>query len=59
MYEELLNQNEVLAEQVFPKIHVGKAVDAEWTVLKTFMEEFMYLSDCELRDRLVQRYRTA
>lgn len=52
MYEELLNKNEVLAEQVFPKIHIGKAVDVEWTVLKTFMEEFMYLSDRELRERL-------
>ncbi|ARA87303.1 polysaccharide biosynthesis protein [Bacillus paralicheniformis] len=54
MYEELLNQNEVLAEQVFPKIHIGKAVDVELTVLKTFMEEFMYLSDRELRERLFQ-----
>ncbi|MGX1079559.1 FlaA1/EpsC-like NDP-sugar epimerase [Bacillus sp. SLBN-57] len=52
MYEELLNQNEVLAEQVFPKIHIGKAVDVEWTVLKSFMDEFMYLSDRELRERL-------
>ncbi|MFN2744364.1 MULTISPECIES: polysaccharide biosynthesis protein [unclassified Bacillus (in: firmicutes)] len=52
MYEELLNQNEVLAEQVFPKIHIGKAVDVEWTVLKAFMEEFMYLPDNELRERL-------
>ncbi|PNB45755.1 hypothetical protein C1X64_37885, partial [Pseudomonas sp. GW456-E7] len=27
MYEELLNKNEVHAEQIFPKIHIGKAVD--------------------------------
>ncbi|NPC94244.1 polysaccharide biosynthesis protein [Bacillus sp. WMMC1349] len=52
MYEELLNQNEILAEQVFPKIHIGKAIDTEWTTLKTFMEEFMEFPEHELRERL-------
>ncbi|MDA1476487.1 polysaccharide biosynthesis protein [Bacillus changyiensis] len=52
MYEELLNQNEILAEQVFPKIHIGKAIDIEWTTLKTFMEEFMDFPEHELRERL-------
>ncbi|WP_190324682.1 polysaccharide biosynthesis protein [Bacillus atrophaeus] len=52
MYEELLNQNEVHAEQVFPKIHIGKAVDGDWPMLMEFMEDFKDLSEAELRKRL-------
>ena len=29
MFEELLNENEMQAEQVFPKIHIGKAEPME------------------------------
>ncbi|MEC1664909.1 polysaccharide biosynthesis protein [Bacillus halotolerans] len=52
MYEELLNKNEVHAEQVFPKIHIGKAVDGDWPLLMRFIEDFNQLPEAELRERL-------
>ena len=54
MYEELLNHNEVHTEQIFPKIHIGKAVDGNWAVLIRFMEEFSRLPEEELRKRLFE-----
>ncbi|MEC0381927.1 nucleoside-diphosphate sugar epimerase/dehydratase [Bacillus velezensis] len=54
MYEELLNHNEVHTEQIFPKIHIGKAIDGDWAVLIRFMEEFSRLPEDELRKRLFE-----
>lgn len=59
MYEELLNHNEVHKEQIFPKIHIGKAVDGDWPVLIRFMEEFSRLSEAELRKRLFEAIESA
>ncbi|WP_192949120.1 hypothetical protein [Anoxybacillus flavithermus] len=53
MFEELLNENEVHPEQVFPKIFVGKAVAVEEDILHDFMERFEEMSGDEVRDRLM------
>lgn len=54
MYEELLNENEVHTEQVFSKIHIGKAVLLEQEILQQFMSEFEGMSKEEIRDRLIE-----
>lgn len=54
MYEELLNENEVHPEQVFPKIHIGKAVLLEEYILKRFMDEFEDMSKEGIRERLLE-----
>ncbi|MBO0991449.1 polysaccharide biosynthesis protein [Bacillus sp. SD088] len=50
MYEELLNENEVQKEQVFPKIHIGKAEPMEKTELFEIIERFEHLNIEETRD---------
>ena len=40
MYEELLNEGEIHPEQIFPKIHVGKAVLMDQNILQQFMDDF-------------------
>lgn len=53
MYEELLNENEVHQEQVFPKIHVGKAVLIERVVLDYFMDKYEGMNHEEIREYLL------
>ncbi|MCD7034591.1 polysaccharide biosynthesis protein [Metabacillus sp. GX 13764] len=53
MYEELLNENEVHSEQVFPKIHVGKSLLINEEKLIKFMEDFTELEDVEIKKRLL------
>jgi FlaA1/EpsC-like NDP-sugar epimerase len=53
MYEELLNENEVHPEQVFPKIHIGKATMVEQEILLNFMEQFESMDKEETRERLL------
>ncbi|MCK1995784.1 polysaccharide biosynthesis protein [Psychrobacillus psychrodurans] len=44
MYEELLNENEIHKEQIYPKIHIGKAKPDESNVLNDFIDS-MYSKD--------------
>ncbi|AMV12454.1 hypothetical protein GT3570_16230 [Geobacillus thermoleovorans] len=53
MFEELLNENEVHPEQVFPKIHIGKATAVDEAILRDFMERFGEMSEGEVRERLL------
>ncbi|GIN69627.1 UDP-N-acetylglucosamine 4,6-dehydratase [Bacillus sp. J14TS2] len=53
MYEELLNENEVQKEQVFPKIHIGKAEPMEKTELFEIIESFEHLNIEETRDTVL------
>ena len=50
MYEELLNESEIHPEQIFPKIHVGKAILMDQGILLEFMHEFEYMSKEEIRN---------
>lgn len=54
MYEELLNEGEVHPEQVFPKIHIGKAVLMDQDILQQFMSDFEQMSKEEIRERLLE-----
>ncbi|MGG0218596.1 nucleoside-diphosphate sugar epimerase/dehydratase [Bacillus mycoides] len=53
MYEELLNEGEVHPEQIFPKIHIGKAVLLDQDILRQFMNEFEGMDKEEIRERLL------
>lgn len=54
MYEELLNEGEIHPEQIFPKIHIGKAVLMDQEVLRRFMNEFEKMSKESIRERLLE-----
>ncbi len=53
MYEELLNEGEIHPEQIFPKIHIGKAVLMDQEILRQFMNDFEGISKEEIRERLL------
>lgn len=53
MYEELLNEGEIHSEQIFPKIHIGKAVLMDQAILRQFMNDFEGISKEEIRERLL------
>ena len=53
MYEELLNEGEIHPEQIFPKIHIGKAVLIDQGILRQFMNDFEGISKEEIRKRLL------
>ncbi|WHY29075.1 polysaccharide biosynthesis protein [Bacillus wiedmannii] len=53
MYEELLNEGEIHPEQIFPKIHIGKAVLIDQAILRQFMNDFEGISKEEIRERLL------
>ncbi|MGN1401820.1 MAG: polysaccharide biosynthesis protein [Bacillus sp. (in: firmicutes)] len=53
LFEELLNDNEVQKEQVYPKIHVGKAVPMEKSKLYATIEQLEKASTPELKGILV------
>ncbi|MEH7668444.1 nucleoside-diphosphate sugar epimerase/dehydratase [Bacillus sp. JJ689] len=53
MYEELLNEGEIHPEQIFPKIHIGKAVLINQDILRQFMNDFEGISKEEIRERLL------
>ncbi|HFK1789151.1 nucleoside-diphosphate sugar epimerase/dehydratase [Bacillus pacificus] len=53
MYEELLNEGEIHPEQIFPKIHIGKAVLMDQDILMNFMNDFEGMNKGEIRERLL------
>ncbi|WP_269920179.1 polysaccharide biosynthesis protein [Caldifermentibacillus hisashii] len=54
MFEELLNENEVYPEQVFPKIHIGKANLVGEDKLHWLMDNFEELSTNEVKETLLE-----
>ncbi|WP_088007053.1 polysaccharide biosynthesis protein [Indiicoccus explosivorum] len=53
MYEELLNENEIQKEKVFPKIYIGKANPISQHELFYVLEKIPQLNDVELKELLV------
>ncbi|MFJ5717792.1 polysaccharide biosynthesis protein [Neobacillus sp. NPDC093127] len=53
MYEELLNENEVHPEQVFPKIHIGKAKVIRAEELRRLIGSLLDMSEMEMHDTLI------
>nr|WP_263324285.1 nucleoside-diphosphate sugar epimerase/dehydratase [Neobacillus sp. Marseille-Q6967] len=53
MYEELLNEGEIHSEQIFPKIHIGKAKVMDVAVVSALINRLLKLSDEEMHDTLI------
>ncbi|MEO2075941.1 MAG: nucleoside-diphosphate sugar epimerase/dehydratase [Bacillus sp. (in: firmicutes)] len=53
MYEELMNDSEIHTEQIFPKIHIGKASVINTDLLSDLLDQLLYMSDGDLRDTLL------
>lgn len=53
MYEELLNPEEIQEENIYPKIHVGKAHGMETVQLTAFLEQISMLQGQELKDVMI------
>ncbi|MEW9500807.1 polysaccharide biosynthesis protein [Jeotgalibacillus marinus] len=53
LFEELLNENEIQSEKVFPKIYVGKAAPISKHELVYLLEEIPSLTSSELKELLV------
>ncbi|PEF43420.1 hypothetical protein CON22_26085 [Bacillus cereus] len=49
LFEELLNENEVHEQQIYPKIFVGKTGDLNIDIIMEFLEKFESYSSKELR----------
>ncbi|HDR7514034.1 TPA: polysaccharide biosynthesis protein [Bacillus mobilis] len=53
LYEELLNENEVHPEQIYPKIHIGKSNLVDISVIEDFIEQFSSMRAEEIRTNLL------
>ncbi|MEK4739725.1 MULTISPECIES: polysaccharide biosynthesis protein [Bacillus] len=53
MYEELLNEGEIHPEQIFPKIHIGKAVLIDQEILRGFINDFEKMDEKDIKNRLL------
>lgn len=53
LYEELLNENEVHPEQIYPKIHIGKSALTDLAVLHSFIEQFSGMQPEDIRASLL------
>ncbi|GCD81083.1 UDP-N-acetylglucosamine 4,6-dehydratase [Parageobacillus thermoglucosidasius] len=54
MYEELLNENEIYPEQIFPKIHIGKACKVEGAILYDFIYSLKRKNSDRIRQDLIE-----
>ncbi|MEB6548873.1 polysaccharide biosynthesis protein [Heyndrickxia sporothermodurans] len=54
LYEELLNENEVQKEKIFPKIHIGKAEPMGKRELFSIIESLPQMETVNLRDTLIK-----
>src|SRR5699024_2666098 len=54
LFEELLNENEIQSEQVFPKIHIGKADPVEMDTLERVIELLLEMSNKEMKENLLK-----
>lgn len=53
LFEELLNEDEIQSEDVFPKIHVGRATPITPDEMEVVIEKLPDMSDVEVKDTLV------
>ncbi|MGG1397356.1 nucleoside-diphosphate sugar epimerase/dehydratase [Bacillus salipaludis] len=53
MYEELLNENEVHPESIFPKIHIGKANVMNTELLIELINQLLNMSETDMHDTLI------
>lgn len=54
LFEELLNEDEIQSEQVFPKIYVGKATPISKMELDFVLERLLDMKDEEMKEALIE-----
>ncbi|NMD70158.1 polysaccharide biosynthesis protein [Bacillus sp. DNRA2] len=54
MYEELLNENEVNPKQIFPKIHMGKAVMIDSWLLTELVDKLLTIPEADMCETLIK-----
>ncbi|UPW83704.1 nucleoside-diphosphate sugar epimerase/dehydratase [Lysinibacillus sp. Ag94] len=54
MYEELLNEEEIQEEHVFPGIHIGRANPLEEKELYVLLESILFMSNDELKETVIK-----
>ncbi|SQC57270.1 Polysaccharide biosynthesis protein [Listeria newyorkensis] len=54
LYEELLTTDELVAEQIFPKIFVGKVTPVEETTLLDYLQTILQLNDREAAEKTIR-----
>ena len=53
LFEELLTNNEVHEEQIYPNIYVGKSLEIDFRIIEELIEEFKGLDAATLREELL------
>lgn len=53
LHEELLNEEEIQEQNIYPKIHVGKANTIEENELSALLDELQILENPELKQKLI------
>ncbi|MFD6209230.1 polysaccharide biosynthesis protein [Peribacillus sp. NPDC060253] len=53
LYEELLGEDEVYANQIYPKIHIGKPREVSWDAIKDIITTYDDLSEETLKERML------
>ncbi|WP_085990881.1 polysaccharide biosynthesis protein [Oceanobacillus senegalensis] len=54
MYEEILNENEILPGEVYEKIYVGRTVEFDFGVIEELIERFEQIDSVELKEELMR-----
>jgi FlaA1/EpsC-like NDP-sugar epimerase len=54
MYEELLNENEIHSEKIFPKIHIGKSKQIDGQILWDFIDSLLEKREESLRSIIIK-----
>ncbi|MBL3643193.1 polysaccharide biosynthesis protein [Bacillus sp. RHFB] len=54
LYEELLGEDEVYLNQIYPQIHIGKPREVNWNAIKDIITTYDALSEETLKDRMLK-----
>ncbi|MEB2628694.1 nucleoside-diphosphate sugar epimerase/dehydratase [Peribacillus frigoritolerans] len=54
LYEELLGEDEVYLNQIYPQIHIGKPREVNWSAIKDIITTYDVLSEETLKDRMLK-----
>ncbi|KQU17143.1 hypothetical protein ASG65_09585 [Bacillus sp. Leaf13] len=54
MYEELLNENEVLPNQIFPKIYIGKSTPLAQDILYSFIDSLATKHNNQIKEQVIE-----
>ncbi|MBK5462545.1 polysaccharide biosynthesis protein [Peribacillus sp. TH27] len=54
MYEELLNDNEVLPNQIFPKIYIGKSTPLAQDILYSFIDSLATKHNNQIKEQVIE-----